>query len=202
MLIAMTFNGYIIIAIVLGGIFGHFFSTWDTWGLRMWLTSTRSACHRKAELSLRSRTMRQLRAAKPELARTLRACRASRTRRVTPSSMSSRYRSMVTARAPVACRPSPSDYRPAMPNSSSHRSVCCSATCIQSHEPSRADHRTTRCSRSRVEQSREHSEAGLRVLLNDFQLPLQGRGTRAFGCTSPWLGARVFGRGRERRNQH
>lgn len=32
MLIAMTFNGYIIIAIVLGGIFGHFFSTWDTLG--------------------------------------------------------------------------------------------------------------------------------------------------------------------------
>lgn len=28
----MTFNGYIIIAIVLGGIFGHFFSTWDTLG--------------------------------------------------------------------------------------------------------------------------------------------------------------------------
>ncbi|SPO29855.1 related to CTR3 - high-affinity copper transporter of the plasma membrane [Ustilago trichophora] len=32
MLIAMTFNGYIIIAIVLGGVFGHFFSTWDTLG--------------------------------------------------------------------------------------------------------------------------------------------------------------------------
>lgn len=32
MLIAMTFNGFIIIAIVLGGIFGHFFSTWDTMG--------------------------------------------------------------------------------------------------------------------------------------------------------------------------
>lgn len=32
MLIAMTFNGYIIIAIILGGIFGHFFSTWDTLG--------------------------------------------------------------------------------------------------------------------------------------------------------------------------
>jgi copper transporter 1 len=32
MLIAMTFNGYIIIAIVLGAIFGHFFSTWDTIG--------------------------------------------------------------------------------------------------------------------------------------------------------------------------
>ena len=28
----MTFNGYVIIAIVLGGIFGHFFSTWDTLG--------------------------------------------------------------------------------------------------------------------------------------------------------------------------
>ncbi|SNX87450.1 related to CTR3 - high-affinity copper transporter of the plasma membrane [Melanopsichium pennsylvanicum] len=32
MLIGMTFNGYILIAIILGGIFGHFFSTWDTLG--------------------------------------------------------------------------------------------------------------------------------------------------------------------------
>ncbi|UZJ53910.1 hypothetical protein CBS101457_003230 [Exobasidium rhododendri] len=30
MLIAMSYNGYIIIAIVLGGLVGHFFSTWDT----------------------------------------------------------------------------------------------------------------------------------------------------------------------------
>jgi hypothetical protein len=30
MLIAMSYNGYIIIAIVLGGSVGHFFSTWDT----------------------------------------------------------------------------------------------------------------------------------------------------------------------------
>ncbi|KAN0063707.1 copper transporter complex subunit Ctr4 [Thecaphora frezii] len=32
MLMAMTYNGYILIAIVLGGMFGHFFSTWDTVG--------------------------------------------------------------------------------------------------------------------------------------------------------------------------
>ncbi|PWN45998.1 hypothetical protein IE81DRAFT_79638 [Ceraceosorus guamensis] len=30
MLIAMSFNGYILISIVLGGLVGHFFSTWDT----------------------------------------------------------------------------------------------------------------------------------------------------------------------------
>ena len=29
MLIAMSFNGYILISIVLGGIVGHFVSTWD-----------------------------------------------------------------------------------------------------------------------------------------------------------------------------
>lgn len=29
MLIAMTFNGYLILAIILGGLFGHFVSTWD-----------------------------------------------------------------------------------------------------------------------------------------------------------------------------
>ncbi len=29
MLIAMTFNGYLILCIVLGGLFGHFVSTWD-----------------------------------------------------------------------------------------------------------------------------------------------------------------------------
>lgn len=29
MLIAMTFNGYLIFAIVVGGLFGHFISTWD-----------------------------------------------------------------------------------------------------------------------------------------------------------------------------
>ncbi|PWZ03525.1 Ctr-domain-containing protein [Testicularia cyperi] len=32
MLISMTYNGYIMIAIVLGGILGHFYSTWDTIG--------------------------------------------------------------------------------------------------------------------------------------------------------------------------
>lgn len=30
MLLAMSFNGYLLIAIVLGGLFGHFFATWDT----------------------------------------------------------------------------------------------------------------------------------------------------------------------------
>lgn len=30
MLIAMSYNGYILISIVLGGLVGHFFSTWDT----------------------------------------------------------------------------------------------------------------------------------------------------------------------------
>lgn len=30
MLIAMSYNGFILIAIVLGGLVGHFFSTWDT----------------------------------------------------------------------------------------------------------------------------------------------------------------------------
>jgi hypothetical protein len=30
MLIAMSYNGYILIAIVLGGVVGHFVSTWDT----------------------------------------------------------------------------------------------------------------------------------------------------------------------------
>ena len=30
MLIAMSYNGYVLIAIVLGGLVGHFFSTWDT----------------------------------------------------------------------------------------------------------------------------------------------------------------------------
>lgn len=29
MLIAMTFNGYLILAIILGGLFGHFVTTWD-----------------------------------------------------------------------------------------------------------------------------------------------------------------------------
>ncbi|PWN52595.1 hypothetical protein IE53DRAFT_405048 [Violaceomyces palustris] len=32
MLIAMSFNGYMLISIVLGGLLGHFFSTWDTLG--------------------------------------------------------------------------------------------------------------------------------------------------------------------------
>lgn len=32
MLIAMTFNGYILLAIMLGGTLGHFFSTRDTLG--------------------------------------------------------------------------------------------------------------------------------------------------------------------------
>jgi copper transporter 1 len=30
MLLAMSFDGYLLIAIVLGGLFGHFFATWDT----------------------------------------------------------------------------------------------------------------------------------------------------------------------------
>ena len=30
MLIAMSYNGYIILSIVLGGFVGHYFSTWDT----------------------------------------------------------------------------------------------------------------------------------------------------------------------------
>ncbi|KAI3479661.1 hypothetical protein L1887_58282 [Cichorium endivia] len=95
----------------------------------------------------------------------------------------------------------PSDYDLQCPTL--HLIVVSVAVPLASTATSRADHRMTRCSRSRVEQSREHSEAGLRVLLKDFQLPLQGRGTRAFGCTSPWLGARVLGRGaRGAANQH
>ena len=33
MLIAMTFNGYILISIILGALVGYFFSTWDTLGM-------------------------------------------------------------------------------------------------------------------------------------------------------------------------
>jgi hypothetical protein len=35
MLIVMSYNGYIIIAVVLGGLVGHFVSTWDTLSLQL-----------------------------------------------------------------------------------------------------------------------------------------------------------------------